>query len=343
MLKRLGMLTLASVAFTSCDGASIRAVTVVGSSTVLPFTKAVATAFVAQDDGRRMPVVESTGTSAGMVRFCEGVGGKYPDIVNASRRMHAKEFDTCQANGVKDIIEVPIGLDGIALAESNDGPRLTLTPKDIYLALAANPMGQPNTAKTWKDVNPALPATPITVLGPPSTSGTREAFIELILGPGCIAANPAARELKANPDPALFTAACHTLRTDGAYVEKGEDDNLIVEGLASNPQAVGVIGYSYLEKNRSRLHGVPIDGVAPTYQDIASGKYPGVRTLYLYVKKRHLDAMPELQDFMRLYTAMWGPDGPLAERGLIIAPDRARRRAAEAITNGYTVERADLP
>lgn len=343
MLKRLGLLTLASVTLASCDGTSMRAVTVVGSSTVLPFTKAVATAFVEQDKGRRTPVVESTGTGGGMIRFCEGVGGKYPDIVNASRRMHAKEFDTCQANGVKDIIEVPIGLDGIAMAESNEGPKLTLTRKDIYLALAANPMGKPNTAKTWKDVNPALPATPITVLGPPSTSGTREAFVELILEPGCLAANPAAKDLKTNPDPALFTAACRTLRKDGAYVEKGEDDNLIVEGLAGNLQAVGVVGYSYLEKNRSRLHGVPIDGVTPTYQDIASGKYPGVRSLYLYVKKKHLDVMPELQDFMKLYATMWAPGGPLAERGLIPAPDKVRRRAADTIANGYLVERADLP
>lgn len=343
MLKRLGLLTLAFATLASCDGTSMRAVTVVGSSTVLPFTKAVATRFVAQDKGRRTPVVESTGTGGGMVRFCEGVGGKYPDIVNASRRMHAKEFDTCQANGVKDIIEVPIGLDGIAVAESNDGPKLALTRKDIYLALAANPMGKPNAAKTWQDVNPALPATPITVLGPPSTSGTREAFVELILQPGCIAANPAAKALKTNPDPALFDAACRTLRKDGAYVEKGEDDNLIVEGLAGNRQAVGVVGYSYLEKNRSRLHGVPIEGVTPTYQDIASGKYPGVRSLYLYVKKRHLDAMPELQEFLKLYVTMWAPGGPLTERGLIAAPDKVRRRAAKAIANGHVVERVDLP
>ena len=343
MLGRFGLLAFAALALASCDGTSFRAIHVVGSSTVLPFTKAVATAFVAEDDGRRTPVIESTGTGGGMIRFCEGVGAKYPDIVNASRRMRATEFDTCQTNGVKEIIEVPIGLDGIALAESNDGPKLTLTRKDIYLALAANPMGKPNTAKMWSDVNPALPATPITLLGPPSTSGTRDAFVELILEPGCIAANPAAKELSTNPDPALFEAACRAIRKDGPYIEKGEDDDLIVEGLYANRNAVGVVGFSYLEKNRTRLHGVPIDGVTPTYQDIANGKYPGVRSLYLYVKKRHLAAMPELQDFLKLYVTMWAPGGPLTERGLIAAPDKVRRRAAEAIVNEYPVKRSALP
>ena len=343
MLGRFGLLAFAALALASCDGTSFRAIHVVGSSTVLPFTKAVATAFVGEDDGRRTPVIESTGTGGGMIRFCEGVGAKYPDIVNASRRMRATEFDTCQANGVKEIIEVPIGLDGIALAESNDGPELTLTRKDIYLALAANPMGKPNTAKMWRDVNPALPATPITLLGPPSTSGTRDAFVELILEPGCIAANPAAKELRTNPDPALFEAACRAIRKDGPYIEKGEDDDLIVEGLYANRNAVGVVGFSYLEKNRTRLHGVPIDGVTPTYQDIANGKYPGVRSLYLYVKKRHLAAMPELQDFLKLYVTMWAPGGPLTERGLIAAPDKVRRRAAETIANEYPVKRSALP
>ncbi len=343
MLERLGLLALASFALTSCDGTSMRAVTVVGSSTVLPFTKAVATAFVAADEGRRTPTIESTGTGGGMIRFCEGVGAKYPDMVNASRRMRATEFDTCQANGVKEIIEVPIGLDGIAFAESNDGPKIALTRKDVYLALAANPMGKPNTAKLWKDVNPALPATPIIVLGPPATSGTRDAFVELILETGCLAAMPAAKDLKANPDPAVFDAACRALRKDGPYVEKGEDDDLIVEGLSDNRNAIALVGFSYLEKNRSRLHGVPIEGVSPTYQDIANGKYPGVRSLYLYVKKKHLDAMPELQEFLKLYATMWVPGGPLAERGLIPAPDKVRRRAAETIANGYLVERADLP
>lgn len=343
MLGRLGLLALAPLALTACDGTSLRAINVVGSSTVLPFTKAVASAFVAEDGGRRTPTIESTGTGGGMVRFCEGVGAKYPDMVNASRRMRAAEFDTCQANNVKDIIEVPIGLDGIALAESNDGPKLTLTRKDIYLALAANPMGKPNTAKVWKDVNPALPAMPITVLGPPATSGTRDAFVELILEPGCLAAMPNAQELKKNPDPAVFEAACRALRTDGPYAEKGEDDDLIVQGLSGNPNALALVGFSYLEKNRARLHGVPIEGVAPSYQDIANGTYPGVRSLYLYVKKRHLDAMPELQDFLKLYTTMWGPGGPLTERGLIAAPDKVRRRSAAAIANGYTVDRSALP
>nr|WP_310037096.1 substrate-binding domain-containing protein [Sphingomonas sp. BE123] len=343
MMKRFGVVALAMFALAGCDGTSLRAVHIVGSSTVLPFTKAVAAAFVAADDNRRTPTIESTGTGGGMVRFCEGVGAKYPDLIEASRRMRAREFDICQANGVKDIIEVPIGLDGIALAEPLEGPKLALTRKDIYLALAANPMGKPNSAKTWKDVNPALPASPITVLGPPATSGTRDAFVELILEPGCLAAMPAAQELRMNPDPALYAAACKTLRSDGAYVEKGEDDEVIVAGLAENRAAIGVLGFSYLDRNRSRLRGVSIDGVAPTAQDIAKGSYAGGRTLYLYVKKRHLDAMPELRAFLDLYASMWGPGGPLTERGLIAAPDKVRQRAAATIANGYTIDRNALP
>jgi phosphate transport system substrate-binding protein len=343
MAARLGLVMLAALALGSCDGGSSRQIRAIGSSTVYPFTKAVADAFVAAKSGRKEPLIESTGTGAGVKRFCEGAGYEHADILNASRRMRRAEFDKCQANGVGDILEIPIGLDGIALAESNAGPKLQLSRKDIYLALAADPKGKPNAAKTWKDVNPKLPAIPILVMGPPSSSGTRDAFVELILEPGCIEAMPEAKELKTAADPALFDNACRRIRTDGAFAEKGEDDNLIVDGLKQNPNAIGLFGYSWLEENLNRLHGVPIDGIAPAYDVIASGKYPGVRTLYLYIKKRHVKAVPGLEDFLNLYTTMWAPGGPLAKHGLIALPQKVRDRSAEAIQLALPLDNSALP
>lgn len=343
MLGRLGVLACATLALAACDGSASREIRAVGSSTVYPFSRAVADAFVEGGKGRKAPSIESIGTGAGIRRFCEGAGYAHPDIADASRRMRRVEYDRCQSNGVGDIMEIPIGLDGIALAESNAGPKLQLTRKDLYLALAANPKGKPNAAKTWKDVNSTLPAIPILVLGPPATSGTRDAFVELILEQGCVEAMPEASELKKAADPALFDNSCRQIRGDGAYVEKGEDDNLIVEGLAQNPNALGLFGYSWLERNRARLHGVPIDGVAPDYAAIASSKYPGVRTLYLYVKKRHLEAVAGLKDFLNLYASMWAPNGPLAKRGLIAAPQKIRDRSLEAIQLALPLDVSALP
>ncbi|MES2095467.1 MAG: substrate-binding domain-containing protein [Pseudomonadota bacterium] len=341
MLGRWGSLALATLALASCSGQSapIRAA---GSSTVYPFTKAVAEAFAQAKPGRTAPVIESTGTQPGLMRFCESSGAESFDVADASRRMKRVEFDKCQANGVREIIEIPIGLDGLALAESIDGPKLSLSRKDIYLALAASPSGKPNTAKTWKDVNPALPAIPILVLGPPTTSGTRDAFVELILLPGCLEAVPAAKEMKASGDPAAFSRLCRDIRTDGAYVVEGEDDTVIVKGLARDPKALGLFGYSYLEQNAARLRGVPIDGIAPEYAAISGGKYPGGRTLYLYVKNEHLKQKPELLEFLNLYASMWGPNGPLAKRGLIVMSESARKRSAEAIKDGRPLEAAIL-
>lgn len=343
MLGRLAILGCAAFALASCDGGSSRPIKIVGSSTVYPFTRVVADSFLTDGKGRKEPLIESTGTTAGIRRFCEGSGYDFPDIANASHRMRRTEFDKCKANGVGEIMEIPIGLDGIALAESNAGPKLQLARKDIYLALAANPMGKPNAARTWKDVNPKLPAVPIRVLGPPASSGTRDALVELLLEPGCLEAMPAAKDLKTAADPALFDNACRRIRTDGAFVEEGEDDNRIVEALSRDPNALGVFGYSYLEENLKRLHGVPIDGIAPGYDVIASGKYPGVRTLYLYVKKRHLKAVPALQDFLNLYATMWAPGGPLAKHGLIALPQKVRDRSAEAIQLSLPLDASALP
>jgi len=337
----LALTTVAALALASCgeDADPIRSA---GSSTVYPFTKAVSEAFLQAKSGRKAPTVESTGTQAGIMRFCEGAGPDSFDIADASRRMKRVEFERCQKNGVGDIIEIAIGLDGLALAESNQGPKLQLSRKQIYLALAANPMGKPNTAKTWKDVDPRLPAIPIQVFGPPTTSGTRDAFVELILQMGCFEAMPAAKEMQTSGDPAVFDKTCRQLRTDGPYVEKGEDDNVIVNGLEANPNALGLFGYSYLEQNASRLRGVPIDGVAPTYDAIAGGKYPGVRTLYLYVKKKHLKPKPELLDFLDTYASMWGPNGPLTKRGLIAMSENGRKRSADAIKEQYVLDSSQL-
>ena len=344
MLARLGILAFAAAsvcALTSC-GEEADPIRSAGSSTVYPFTRAVADAFVQAKPGRLAPIVESTGTQPGIMRFCEGAGPESFDIADASRRMKRVEYDRCQKNGVGDIIEVPIGLDGLALAESNRGPKLQLTRKQIYLALAANPMGKPNTAKTWKDVDPKLPAIPIQVLGPPTTSGTRDAFVELILQMGCFEAMPAARDMQTKGDPAEFDKTCRQLRADGPYVTKGEDDNVIVKELESSPNALGLFGYSYLEQNSNRLHGVPIDGVAPTYDAIAGGKYPGVRTLYLYVKKKHLKPKPQLLDFLNTYASMWDPNGPLAKRGLIAMSETGRKRSADAIREQFVLDSSQL-
>lgn len=326
-----GIMFGAAAVLAACSGGGGRAIQVTGSSTIYPFTKLVADAFVAADTTRKPPVIESNGTGAGIKRFCDGAGGGYPDIVDASRRMHHAEFDRCEANKVGEIVEVPIGLDGIAFAESNAGPKLSLTRKDLYLALAANPRGKPNTAKTWRDVNAALPAIPIVVLGPPNTSGTRDSLVELVLEAGCIAALPEAAAMRAAPDPAPFDKACRQIRTDGAYVAEGENDEAIVQALEQRPQAVGLFGFSYLDEHKAQLRGVPIDGVVPEAATIASGKYPCVRTLYLYAKKKHLAALKALPAFLTLYSTMWGPGGPLAKHGLIAAPQNMRDRAAEAI------------
>lgn len=330
MVGRIATLTLATLALAGCDGDS-SPIRVSGSSTVYPFTKAVAEAFAAADTGRKAPLVTSTGTEEGIARFCAGATGEFPDIADASRSIRRSEYAKCQANKVRDIIEVPIGLDGIALVESTAGPKLALTRKDLYLALAANPMGKPNTARTWKDVNPALPAVAIQVLGPPPGSGTRDMFAEMMLQAGCLQAMPEAKAMMASGHPAVLDKTCRQIRTDSAYVPEGEDDSVIVRGLERNPNAIGLLGYSYLEKNAAKLRGVPIEGVVPDNATISSGKYVGGRTLYLYVKKRNLEAKPELKEFLNLYASMWGPGGALVKQGLIAMSDKARDRSKRAI------------
>ncbi len=322
----VGLLALGACDRLAGAEASRDQVRVVGSSTVYPFTIAVAEQLARRNPEVKAPIVESTGTGAGMKLFCEGVGARYPDVEDASRRIKASEAADCRANGVDRVIEIQIGIDGLALAQSRAARPLALTEADIYRALAATPGGAgPNRARTWRDVNPALPPVPILVFGPPPTSGTRDAFAELILQKGC-EADAAMKALKAT-DPDRQKALCTRLREDGPFVEAGENENLIVQKLAADPQAVGIFGYGSIEENADRLRGIPLQGVAPTYATIADYSYPGARPLFIYVKAAHLDAVPGLRGFVAEYASAWNPGGYLVRRGLIAAPADVRAKA----------------
>ncbi|MGL5837913.1 MAG: substrate-binding domain-containing protein [Sphingorhabdus sp.] len=310
----------------------------VGSSTVYHFAAAVAEETA--KTGVKAPKVEQNGTGAGMKLFCAGIGSQHPDIANASRRMKKSEHEDCVKSGVDKIIEIQVGLDGIAFAEAKGGPDMKLTPEDVYKALAANPFGKPQTAKNWNDVNPALPAIPILVYGPPSTSGTRDALAELILTKGC-ESDPAMKALKdSNKDE--HKKICTGVREDGAYVDSGEADNLIVQKISANPKAIGVFGFSYLEENMNVLKGIPMSGVAPTYAAISDFSYPGARPLYIYVKQAHLNAVKGLKEFVAQWPKMWGPDGALKKKGMVIAPDDVRRKNEEIVASMTLMDPASL-
>ncbi len=313
----------------SGGGGSTNDIRVVGSSTVYPFTKAVAEDFMRANPGLSV-TVESTGTGAGMKLFCAGVGSKYPDVVNASRQIKKSEYEACAKAGAKSVIEVPIGIDGLTFIEAASGPAMNLTQADIYKALAANPFGKgANTAQTWKDVNASLPAIKIRVLGPPPTSGTRDSLVDLYLEKGCNT-DPAMQALKkSNEDE--YKQTCTKVREDGAFVEAGENDNLLVQKVAGDPGTLGVLGYSYLEGNADKVRAVKIAGVAPTEATIADLSYPGARKLYIYVKGDHLQAKPKLRDFVATFAKMWGTGGGLQRRGLVpFAGADATAAAAQA-------------
>src|SRR4030095_16903243 len=274
-------------------GAQIK---IVGSSTVYPFTTAVAEDFQRANPGISV-IVESTGTGAGIKLFCAGVGGQSPDMVDASRPMKASEYADCAAAGAKQVIEVPIGIDGLTLIKAKSQPALNLTTEQIYKALAANPFGKgPNKAQTWKDVDPSLPATKIRVLGPPPTSGTRDSLVDLYLIKGC-EADPAMKALKKS-DEAKHKDLCTKVREDGAFVEAGENDNLLVQKVSADKETLGILGYSFLEQNADKIRPVKIDGIAPSEATIADLSYPGARTLYIYVKGEHMAAKPQLRQFV---------------------------------------------
>ncbi len=333
-LKTISFAAVSALTLSACgstggaEGGARDFVRVVGSSTVYPFATAVSESAV-KASGIKSPVIESTGTGAGMKLFCAGVGAAHPDVENASRRMKASEYADCAKNGVTDIIEIQIGLDGIAFASAKGGLSMPLTVTDVYKALAATPFGKLNIAKNWRDVNPALPATPISVYGPPSTSGTRDALADLILTKGC-ESDPSMKALK-DTDKDAHKKICTTVRSDGAYVEQGENDNLIVQKIAANPKAIGIFGFSFLEENMNKLNGLTMGGIAPTYASISDFSYPGARPLYIYVKAAHLKAIKGLTEYVNAFAAQWGPDGLMKAKGMVIAPDKVRAASAEIV------------
>jgi len=310
-----------STALAACgggDNASRDQVRAVGSSTVLPFAKLVSEQFGKANSAFKAPIIEGNGTGGGMKLFCGGVGARFPDIANASRRIKQSEYADCLRNGVKEIVEIQVGIDGIAFANAKAGPAMGLTPVDVYKAIAANPFGKPNTAKTWQDVNPALPALAIMVYGPATISGTRDALKELILFKGCDS-DPAIKALKdSNKD--RHDKICGELRSDGSYADTSDNYNLIVKKLEANPQAVGIFGYSYLESNADQLKGLTMSKIAPSYASIADFSYPGARPLYIYVKKAHIGPVPGLAEFVGTWPRLWGKDGALAKAGMIVMP-----------------------
>jgi phosphate transport system substrate-binding protein len=288
---------------------------IVGSSTVYPFTKAVAEDFMRANAGTTV-TVESTGTGAGMKLFCAGVGDRFPDIEDASRAIKKSEYDSCVANGVRTIIEVPVGIDGLTIIEGKNGPAMNLTQADIYKALAANPFGKgANTAQTWKDVNPSLPAIKIRVLGPPPTSGTRDSLADLYLTKGCDTDSAMKALAKSNEDQ--HKQICTKIREDGAYVEAGENDNLLVQKVSVDPGTLGILGFSYLDENADKVRPVQIAGITPSEETIANLSYPGARKLYIYLKGEHLEAKPKMRDFVAQYAKMWGKGGSLERVGLV--------------------------
>lgn len=320
-----------AVTLAACGGGGsgdggVRAITVVGSSTVYPFTRAVAENFARNNPEFGSPVVESTGTGGGIELFCSGVGTEHPDIVNASRRMRMSEFETCQANGVDHIVELRVGIDGLAVVEAVDGPEMALTRAQIYEALAAEPYGEEQTNENWSDIDASLPDIPIRVYGPPTTSGTRDAFIELIMEAGC-ESNPAIVALE-EEDEDRKDEICTSVRNDQAFIEAGENDNLIIQRVSQNPGYLGLLGYSFMAENEDAVVGVSIDGIEPTYESIANFDYPGARPLYVYIKGNHLQAIRGLREFVAEYVSAWGPDGYLIDEGMISNPEETRANFA---------------
>ena len=322
--------------------ANARSMRAVGSSTVYPFAKLAAERVARANPKLGAPIIESTGTGGGFKLFCAGIGERFPDVANASRRMKASEAKQCAAAGIKDVTEIQIGIDGIAFATARNTPLSGVTTRDLYAALAKTPFGKPNRAKTWKDVNAKLPAIPIRVYGPPPTSGTRDALTELILTAGC-ETNAGIKALaKANKDK--HKAICTAVREDGAFIEAGENDNLIVQKLAANPNTVGIFGYSFLEENQSKLKGILIDGVQPTYGTISSFKYPGARPLYIYVKNAPVGAIPAIRAFVAEITkeSAIGPKGYMRSHGLVAAPAPVRAKSQQAARTMTPVKYAEF-
>jgi phosphate transport system substrate-binding protein len=335
---------LAATAFAATAYAARDQIRIVGSSTVYPFTTAVAEEF-GKSSGMKTPVVESTGTGGGMKLFCAGAGDDTPDFTNASRQIKMSEFEDCAKNGVTEIVEIKVGFDGLSLAHSKDSAEFALTKQQVFQALAKEVPGADgklvaNPNKTWADIDPSLPATKIEVLGPPPTSGTRDSFAELVMEAGAAKFETLAAMKKA--DAKAYEKVWKSIREDGAYVEAGENDNLIVQKLEANKDAVGIFGFSFLEENASMIKGLAMDGVAPTYETIASGEYKVSRPLYVYAKKAHVGVIPGMAEFVAEYVSdkAIGEDGYLADKGLITLPGEDARNSA-AIAAAMEVMKGD--
>ena len=341
--KKLTLMALAGIALASTTVGAAQArdqIRIVGSSTVFPFSTTVAEEF-GRSTQFKTPVVESTGSGGGLKLFCTGVGESHPDITNASRRIKKSEVELCAKNGVAEIVEVKIGYDGIVIANSRKSDRLELSLRDVFLALAKDvPNGDgkliANPHKSWKDVNPSLPDSKIEVLGPPPTSGTRDAFVELAMEGGCKTFDWIKAMKKT--DKKAYKKLCHTIREDGAYIEAGENDNLIVQKLDANPKALGIFGFSFLDQNADMVQGSKVNGVAPEFEKIADGSYAISRPLYFYVKAAHVGKVPGIREYMAEFTSekAWGPEGYLTDKGLIPMPEEERakfRKGTETLAN----------
>ena len=328
------LLAVSLLALTAVPALAARdQIRIVGSSTVYPFTTAVAEQF-GKTSGMKTPVVESTGTGGGLKLFCAGLGEATPDFANASRKIKKGEFEDCAKNGVTEIVEIEIGFDGLSIAQSKDAPDVALNKQQVFLALAkmvpdkdGKLVANPN--KNWSDIDPALPNVKIEVLGPPPTSGTRDSFAELVMEKGAESFD-SLKELKKS-DAKAFEAVWKTIRDDGAYVEAGENDNLIVQKLQANPNALGIFGFSSIEQNANAIKDVPIDGVKASYESIADRSYKVARPLFVYAKKQHIGTIPGMAEFIAEYTSekAIGEDGYLSEKGLVTLPgeDAEKTRA----------------
>ena len=314
-------------------------ISIVGSSTVYPFATVVAEQFGKTSDFKT-PKIESTGSGGGLKLFCAGVGVEHPDVTNSSRRIKASEVEMCAKNGVAEIIEVKVGYDGIVVANSKAESPYQLSLKDIYLALAKDvpdPEGSeklvPNPYQLWNHINPKLPAAKIEVLGPPPTSGTRDAFVELAMEGGCQQIDWIKAMKKS--DSKAYKTACHTMREDGAFIEAGENDNLIVQKLEANPNALGIFGFSFLDQNLDKIQGAHINGVDSTFENIAAGDYPISRPLYFYAKKAHIGVIPGIAEYMTEFSSekAWGDEGYLSDKGLIPMPEAERKQFSADIKN----------
>lgn len=339
-VKTLALTAVAALAFAATAHARDE-IRIVGSSTVFPFSTKVAQEY--QNKTGQKVVVESTGSGGGHKLFCAGVGEDHPDITNSSRRQKKSEFETCRSNGVKEIVEVKIGFDGIVIANARKAPKLELSLKDVYYALAAEVPAnggtgdtckfQKNPNKKWSDVNKSLPNVKIEAYGPPPTSGTRDAFVEIAMEGGAKMV-PCMKALR-KADKKAFQMKARTLREDGNWIDAGENDNAIVQTLVRTPTAVGIFGFSFLDQNKDKIKGATIDGSAPAFDAIASGDYPVSRSLFFYIKKAHVGVVPGVKEYALEFSseAAWGPGGYLEKIGLIPLPDGQREEYRAAVEN----------